>query len=80
VGYGSVNDGSHSDDASVGGHKCQDYWILKNSWGHKWGESGFFKICADESSSLPWGTCLMNKYTSWPVLSDEEMALLSDDV
>tara|TARA_B110000285_G_C15004805_1_gene553271 strand:+ start:557 stop:925 length:369 start_codon:yes stop_codon:yes gene_type:complete len=42
VGYGT-NEG----ERVYGNTSCEDYFIIRNSWGSHWGEKGFFKLCAD---------------------------------
>lgn len=48
--------------------KCDEYWIVRNSWSARWGEDGFFKLCMDGAGGkhLPNGLCLINSFAAWP--------------
>ena len=68
VGFGTVDQGH---DRIVHGH-CNEYWIIRNSWGSNWGYKGTFKLCMDGAFSdrMPFGICHINEFGAWPTYDD----------
>jgi len=74
VGYGKTS----AEDLIYSGlvkQTCEEYWIVRNSWGERWGENGFFRLCMDNAGSpeMPEGICHINSYAQYPIATAEDV-------
>lgn len=54
------------------GYAKDDYYLIKNSWGATWGDSGYIKISQKSANAAEEGQCGILMAASRPILKDNE--------
>lgn len=78
----------HVTGAKAGGHAIslvgfndlERYWIIRNSWGTNWGESGFARISYDDNSGIAgstWAFDITNDKSYFTIITPNEHAYIS---
>ena len=46
----------------------KEFWLIKNSWGEVWGESGYMKMSIESNNGDDEGQCGIQSFASRPIL------------
>ncbi|CAN0852640.1 KDEL-tailed cysteine endopeptidase CEP2 [Linum grandiflorum] len=67
LGYFEI-EGNHAVTiVGYGESQGKKYWLVKNSWGRKWGDKGYFRIERDVDATI--GVCGIARLVSYPTLT-----------